>query len=72
MNVIDMRTSLRRSSMNNESARLFPVERRKADRRVLNAEPSGSYGRGANVHRVWLTPGERALIEDLYLLGDKG
>jgi hypothetical protein len=72
MNVIDMRTSLRRSpSLNNEAARLFPVERRKAERRVINAEGVGTAA-VKNRHRVWLTPGERALIEDLYLLGDEG
>ncbi len=67
MNVIDMRTTLRRSPMNMEAARHIQDDRRKGDRRVLKAEKAGQE---AMPHRVWLTPGERALIEDLYLLDD--
>lgn len=67
MNVIDMRTTLRRSPMNMEAARRIQDDRRKGDRRVLKTEKAG---KDAIPHRIWLTPGERALIEDLYLLED--
>lgn len=43
-------------------------ERRKtSDRRILQAKP---VDKGENAQRIWLTPGERTLIEDLYLLED--
>ena len=69
MNVTDMRTTLRRANTGNESAVSYRLhERRKGDRRVMVSEPGRA---NANMHRIWLTPGERALIEDLYLLEDK-
>jgi len=40
-------------------------DRRQGDRRVLHTEASNLK---LNIKRIWLTPGERALIEDLYLL----
>jgi hypothetical protein len=65
MNVVDMRSQMRRSS-----ARQFMepnmIDRRKKDRRRQCTENS----RKENFKRIWLTPGERALIEDLYLLDD--
>jgi hypothetical protein len=68
VNVTDLREKLRRSPSNQQSAKHGANERRKADRRVLPVEPSGTE---ANVQRIWLTPGERTLIEDLYLLEDE-
>lgn len=68
MNVTDLREKLRRSPRNQQSAEHRANERRKADRRVLQVEHNGTE---ANVQRIWLTPGERALIEDLYLLVDE-
>ena len=68
MNVTDMRTTFRRANTGNESAVGFRIqERRKGDRRKMASEPCRA---NANIHRIWLTPGERALIEDLYLLED--
>jgi hypothetical protein len=43
-------------------------ERRKAERRKLSAESGEAE---PDVQRIWLTPGERTLIEDLYLLDDE-
>jgi len=69
MNVTDLREKFRRSPINPQSAGNNPDERRKtSDRRVLPAEPSKA---DENEQRVWLTPGERTLIEDLYLLDDE-
>lgn len=68
MNVTDLREKLRRSHRNQQSAEHNANERRKADRRILPVEPSETQ---ANVQRIWLTPGERTLIEDLYLLEDE-
>jgi hypothetical protein len=69
LNVTDLRKIFRRSSKNQQSAGNIPDDRRKTnDRRELSAEPSGTE---SNVERIWLTPGERTLIEDLYLLEDE-
>ena len=69
MNVTDLREKLRRSPKNQEQAEQSLDERRKtSDRRVLPADPSDVE---PDVQRIWLTPGERTLIEDLYLLEDK-
>jgi hypothetical protein len=68
MNVTDLRGKLRRSSMSRRLTERSIDERRKTERRLLLAE-SGEAESG--VQRIWLTPGERTLIEDLYLLDDK-
>ncbi len=65
LNVTDLRKQLRRSSGKKKSIELSEQERRKAERRVLAAESSDTED---NIQRIWLTPGERTLIEDLYLL----
>jgi hypothetical protein len=67
MNVTDLRQSLRRSAIS-KSYPITGAERRKAaDRRqIINADQPGD-----KIQRIWLTPGERTLIEDLYLLEDK-
>jgi hypothetical protein len=65
MNVTDLRQRLRRSPINQNKA-LTQMDRRKgSDRRVCSQN-----GEAASNHyqRIWLTPGERNLIEDLYLL----
>jgi hypothetical protein len=68
MNVTDLREKLRRSPRNSQLSEISLAERRKvSDRRVLRTEQSK---KTANVQRIWLTPGERTLIEDLYLLDD--
>ena len=69
LNVTDLRTQLRRSPMNRQSASDTNNDRRKtSDRRVLPPEPNGT---GSRVQRIWLTPGERTLIEDIYFLNDE-
>ncbi len=66
MNVTDLRTTMRRTPINAEAGNFGNIERRKGDRRRgLNIEQTVSVEKP---HRIWLTPGERALIEDLYLL----
>ena len=69
MNVIDMRRQLRRTPVSKQSVELKNNERRKtSDRR----EPSAGLGETrTSVKRIWLTPGERTLIEDLYFLDDR-
>lgn len=64
MNVTDLRVKLRRSPRVSQSWESISQERRKAERRKLLAES----GNEDITHRIWLTPGERTLIEDLYLL----
>ncbi|MBK8816714.1 MAG: hypothetical protein IPN42_14955 [Methylococcaceae bacterium] len=69
MNVTDLRTAMRRTPINIEAGRFSDNERRKGDRRRgLTAEQAL---KDEKPHRIWLTPGERALIEDLYFLDDK-
>jgi len=65
INVTDLRSTLRRSSMNRRATERNIGDRRQGDRRVLHTEASNLK---LNIKRIWLTPGERALIEDLYLL----
>ncbi|NOU42434.1 MAG: hypothetical protein HOO87_02475 [Methyloglobulus sp.] len=68
MNVTDLRRKLRRSNTPKIDD-LSEQERRKAeDRRQLVSESSQAED---EAQRIWLTPGERTLIEDLYLLDDK-
>lgn len=68
MNVTDLREKLRRAPVNQRAGAMNTYERRKlSDRRVLAASAQTN---GANRKRIWLTPGERALIEDLYLLDE--
>ncbi len=69
LNVTDLREKLRRSPKTKKEAKQSPDERRKSsDRRVLPADPSNAE---PDVQRIWLTPGERTLIEDLYLLDEE-
>jgi hypothetical protein len=68
LNVTDLRAKLRRSKMSRRSKERSADERRKAERRELSARPNEAED---NVQRIWLTPGERTLIEDLYLLDDE-
>ncbi len=67
MNVTDLRQKLRRSTLNQMRLGLNSDRRKGADRRTF---PSMSSSGPGNYQRVWLTPGERTLIEDLYLLVD--
>ena len=69
LNVTDLREKLRRSPLTRQPpAALTSNERRKIrDRRALACESNAGNGK---VQRIWLTPGEKALIEDLYLLDD--
>ena len=60
MNVTDLRRTFRRKS---EAASEFNAnERRKAERRKMMSD---AYGIDKSLMRVWLTPGEKNLIEDL-------
>jgi hypothetical protein len=68
MNVTDLRERLRRSSISRRLTERKNDERRKIERRLMLGE-SGSAE--TNIKRIWLTPGERTLIEDLYLLDDE-
>jgi hypothetical protein len=69
LNVTDLRKKLRRSPKAKKPTEQSLEERRKtADRRVLLADPSNIE---SDAQRIWLTPGERTLIEDLYLLDDE-
>ena len=69
LNVTDLRIKRRRSPKNQTPVeKEVKGERRKAsDRRVL---PAKAVDDDENAQRIWLTPGERTLIEDLYLLED--
>jgi len=69
LNVTDLRRKRRRSPKNQTPVeKEVKGERRKAsDRRVL---PAKAVDDEENAQRIWLTPGERTLIEDLYLLED--
>ncbi len=69
LNVTDLREKLRRSPKSKAEAKQSAAERRKTnDRRVLPADRSNVE---PEIERIWLTPGERTLIEDVYLLGDE-
>lgn len=68
MNITDLRQKLRRSAMNKING-INVTERRKAsDRRQQGIEFNQAVSEN---QRIWLTPGERTLIEDLYFLEDK-
>ncbi len=69
LNVTDLRKKRRRSSKNQmpEEKNIKSERRKTSDRRILQAKP---VDKGENAQRIWLTPGERTLIEDLYLLED--
>jgi hypothetical protein len=69
LNVTDLRKKLRRSPKGQKPTEQSLEERRKtSDRRVLPVAPGNVE---PEVERIWLTPGERTLIEDLYLLEDE-
>lgn len=68
LNVTDLREKLRRSPRSQRATEQSLSERRKAERRVLPANPTVAE---PDVQRIWLTPGERMLIEDLYLLDNE-
>ena len=67
--VTNLRKKKRRSAKNEspEEAKIKADRRKTNDRRRLPAEPKPIE---ENVKQVWLTPGERTLIEDVYLLDD--
>lgn len=67
MNVTDLRKSFRRSPINNKLTAQQINDRRKGERRALTVLPRPNANKS---QRIWLTPGEKALIEDLYLLED--
>jgi hypothetical protein len=68
LNVTNLREKLRRSPESKAKAKQSADERRKTnDRRVLPSNPNNVE---PEVQRIWLTPGERTLIEDMYLLED--
>ncbi len=67
--VTNLRTKKRRSPkiQKPEEVKIKADRRKTKDRRVLPAKPTNNE---ENAQKVWLTPGERTLIEDLYLLDD--
>lgn len=67
--VTNLRKKKRRSAKNEspEDVKIKADRRKTRDRRNKPAETKPTE---ENVQRVWLTPGERTLIEDLYLLDD--
>jgi hypothetical protein len=69
MNIVDLRKGKRRS-LRISLREIEQHERRKSERRAQLQVPEKPAKRG-KFRRIWLTPGERALIEDLYLLLDK-
>jgi hypothetical protein len=68
MNVTDLRRKLRRSGANKTNLNKEAERRKAADRRQMASESAQV---ASEAQRIWLTPGERTLIEDLYLLEDK-
>jgi hypothetical protein len=70
LNVTDLRKKYRRSAKDKKSEENIKAERRKmSDRRVLRTDKLGEPA--DNSQRVWLTPGEKTLIEDIYLLDEE-
>ena len=69
--VTNLRKKKRRSAKdeNLEEAKIKADRRKTRDRRRLPAE---NKPKEENTKQVWLTPGERTLIEDVYLLDDGG
>jgi hypothetical protein len=68
MNVTDLRRKLRRCGANKSNLDKEAERRKAADRRQMASESAQAE---SETQRIWLTPGERTLIEDLYLLEDK-
>ena len=67
--VTNLRTKKRRSPKDPkpEEVKIKADRRKTKDRRTLPAKPVNNE---ENAQKIWLTPGERTLIEDLYLLDD--
>jgi hypothetical protein len=67
--VTNLRKKRRRSPKDQKPEAVnIKVDRRKTrDRRILPAKPVNNE---EDAQKIWLTPGERTLIEDLYLLED--
>ncbi|MDA1342600.1 MAG: hypothetical protein O2966_01725 [Proteobacteria bacterium] len=69
LNVTDLRKKLRRSPKGQKPTEQSLEGRRKtSDHRVLADEHSNVE---PEAQRIWLAPGERTLIKDLYLLEDE-
>lgn len=71
MNVTDLRQKLRRSPLSQRASEVHADRRKTSDRRMQQVPVSGLGVVADGCNRVWLTPGERNLIEDLYLLDPK-
>ena len=69
LNVTDLRKKYRRSAKKKSEENIKAERRKMSDRRVLRAEKSSDPE--DNSQRVWLTPGEKTLIEDIYLLDEE-
>jgi hypothetical protein len=72
MNIVDARTSLRRLSVPRRSVEREGLDRRQKERRqnvvdenMLDGDESGEYTKYV---RVSLTPGEKNLLQDMYLI----
>jgi hypothetical protein len=68
MNVTDLRQKLRRSPLSQLASEVHADRRKTSDRRRQQVSVSELGVVSGSRNRVWLTPGERNLIEDLYLL----
>lgn len=71
MNVTDLRQKLRRSPLSQLASEVHADRRKTSDRRMQQVPVSDLGIIADSCSRVWLTPGERNLIEDLYLLDPK-
>lgn len=71
MNVTDLRQKLRRSPLSQLASEVHADRRKTSDRRKKHVSVSDLGLVAGRTNRVWLTRGERNLIEDLYLLDPK-
>ncbi len=71
MNVTDLRRKLRRAPLSQVASEALSERRKVSDRRIQQMPMSDIRTTADGYNRVWLTRGERNLIEDLYLLDPK-
>jgi hypothetical protein len=77
MNIVEGRSNLRRLSVPRRSAERDDGDRRQCDRRqgpeAVDVASTEENDQGAQKKyvRVSLTPGERTLLQDMYLIEDK-
>jgi hypothetical protein len=74
MNIVEVRNSLRRLSVPRRSAEREGSDRRQLDRRQEDIEARMAEvndGASKKYVRVNVTPGERTLLQDMYLMDDE-